>query len=404
MSVLLPGKINSSPIAPRWVKNGASVSGWQSHGGGARLHPARAFPQRLVIQVPEGAQRVSKVVLRGIFALYAQLSHEPVGAIGASLNFLGSDGSVLSNFTLINGRHYGDATDGVSLDRMNGDGSRLLSVGTVDVEGTPCRVDELTIDLGHQLPIASIEFRDLGTPASFVIFEAEFETESKAVCPFRGYGDKISLGEIGSLVRLRDWPKLEQALAQLKEGILISKELDEAKGSVLTFLAVLSAALLDFGVERKLHRFQLDAARKLDQISTREEICEVATSLFEFLTMDVMSSDRSPSQAAIEKALRMIESNFAKSVRDDDIAGRVGMSTSHFRHLFRERTGEPFHKYVLHLRLEKARQQIIASDLPIQEISSGMGFVSSAHFSRAFLQRFGISPSTLRQGAEKARI
>ncbi len=382
------------------LESGVVHDAWHSNGGAGRLHPARAFPMRLAVSAPGELGRVSAIVLRGVFALYAAARHEPIGAIGASVTVNGSGDSVV--FNLVNGRHYGDAMDGVHVDRINGDGTRLITLGHAVCDEGTARLDQLRLELPRLMAVRSVEFRDMGTPACFVIFETLFEEEAGATCPFRGHGGQVSLSELGSIVRLRDWGKFDVAVDQLRRGILIEGDLDEAKGSVLTFLAVVSAAILEFGGSRKLHRFQLDSARRLDGLESVEAVGEVAAEHCLNLVGDYLPSGKSESSRAIDQAVRLLERRFAQDVSDEEVASEVGLSTSHFRHLFKERTGSPFHKYVLNLRLEKARQEILATGNSIREIASGAGFVSSAHFSRVFSDRFGLSPKQLREGSARS--
>ncbi len=392
----LTGIFDRTELSPTWE----GKQGWQSSGGASPRHPLRTLPTSVSVSIGPRSQRIASLSLTGIFALFAGRDQEAIGTAGAVIHLLGPGNRVLRAIPLISGRHYGDALDGNALEQCNGDGTRITSIHCCSTEWGRARVDRLEIELEKPLVLTGFEFRDMGTDASFVLFDAEFTSAvDEAVCPFRGRGGRIALSELGAIVRLRDWSRLELALKQLDTGVLESAEIDAAKGAVLTFLAVLSSALLDFGVERKLHRFQLDASRRLDALETKEEIAAEAQELCQFLLADVMPPERSPSQAAVEKALKMIDASFARDLSDRDIAERIGMSTSHFRHLFKERTGEPFHKYILNLRLERARQEILATDLSIQEISADMGFASPAHFSRAFSQRFGCSPSTIRSAA-----
>jgi AraC-like DNA-binding protein len=398
VSTLIPGQLEAFHGGAKFkFGNKQDLTVWQSNGGAGRLHPARAYPRRLVITPPDGLARITCVVIRGVFALYAGPRHEQSGTIGASVTVtLGSDQTV---FNLVNGRHYGDALDQVHIDRINGDGTHLKSVGTAECDEGEVRVDELRLELPKASAVSSVEFREMGTPASFALFEVLFEAAVGATCPFRGHGDQISLSELGSIVRLRDWGKFDLAVEQLRSGILVAEDLDEAKGSVLTFLAVVSAAILEFGGTRKLHRFQLDSARRLDELDSLPAVCDAANELCMNLVGEYLPNGKSETCLAIDQAVRLLERRFAQDLSDEEVASEVGLSTSHFRHLFKERTGSPFHKYVLNLRLEKARQEILASSSSIREISLGVGFVSSAHFSRVFSDRFGLSPKQLREGS-----
>lgn len=353
------------------------------------MHPARALPSVLTAQFSNPV-RAGKIVLRGCLALFASARHEPFGTIGAEIH------AGRFSFKLANGRHYRDAAEPASVDRVNGDGSRLLTVGEALGPEGRFMVDELTVDLATPQMLDSFEVRIFDTPSSFVLFEA-LAVPVASECPFRGHGGRISLSEVGSIVRLRDWERFEQAVGQLHRALVAENDLDDAKGSVLTFLAVVSSAILDFGGNRKLHRFQLDSARRLDRLATVEEVAKEACLLCQNLVGEYLPVQRNHTTAAIDRALRYVESRFAMEIADDEVAEEVGLSTSHFRHLFKERTGVPFHKYLLNLRLERARQEILAGTAPIREVAEQCGFVSSAHFSRAFSHRFGMPPKQLRE-------
>lgn len=367
----------------------APLAGWQSRGGAGRLHPLRAFPSSM--RVAFGQEVTAQaLVLRGCLAQFAAPRHESIGTVGAEIT---AGGFTLK---LVNGRHYGDASAPGSIDRVNGDGTKVFTVGTLETQDGSCRVDELRIDLLRPVKLDSLVFRSFDTPSSFVFYEV-LAKPVEMECPFRGKGSQISLSEVGSIVRLRDWERFEVAVGQLHRGLAAEGELDDAKGSVLTFLAVVSSAILDFGGNRKLHRFQLDSARRLDELQSVDAVALEACRLCQDLVGEYLPAQRNHTTAAIDRALRIIESRFSQDVADDDVAEQVGLSTSHFRHLFKERTGVPYQKYLLNLRLERARHEIMASGVPIRQIAEECGFVSPAHFSRAFSQRFGMPPKQLRE-------
>lgn len=64
-----------------------------------------------------------------------------------------------------------------------------------------------------------------------------------------------------------------------------------------------------------------------------------------------------------------------------------------FKHLF----GTTLFAYITNLRLEQARELILAGGLPISQISLQAGYKNPQHFSTAFKRKFGYLPSLLRQ-------
>lgn len=84
------------------------------------------------------------------------------------------------------------------------------------------------------------------------------------------------------------------------------------------------------------------------------------------------------------------------------VARAVGISERHLARIFSEEGTTPA-RYVLESRLERARQLLAApahAGVPVAEVAAAVGFVSAAHFSRAFRRHFGFSPREARNPAD----
>jgi AraC-like DNA-binding protein len=369
---------------------------WQSNGGPARRHPARAYPLSLEVPLPDSPGRLKQISIVGVFALYARADIEPNGALGGALR-IQHRGETVKRIDLIQGRHYGDAEDLTSVFRRIGDGTTLETVGQAEFEVGTYRVDVLRMDIPKGVVADGIVLADLGTPASFAVFDVVFEFEQALVCPFRGAGDQIGLNELGKILRMRDGRQFEAALQQLIQSLSKpGQNLDEARGLVLTFQAAVTAALLEMGGPKSAHRFLLDSVRKMENLESGRAMAEHGAESLRILTLPIFGENKTRSADLIDDAIEYIDKHFAVGLTDEQVAAHVGMSTSHFRHLFREATRQSFHKYVLGLRLERAKELVLQTDVSLQEISDMVGFVSPAHFSRAFSSRFGVAPSSLR--------
>jgi AraC-like DNA-binding protein len=144
-------------------------------------------------------------------------------------------------------------------------------------------------------------------------------------------------------------------------------------------------------------RVGLEAAREMDRIESKEEIQAAIHRILSEVAEPLFSRSDNPAMHLIDRALAMLERNYAKDLSDSAMADYIGMSTSHFRHLFREATGQPFHRYLVNLRLEKARALLQDGDLPVSQVASLVGFAGLSHFSRAFSTRFRVSPTSARR-------
>ena len=77
-----------------------------------------------------------------------------------------------------------------------------------------------------------------------------------------------------------------------------------------------------------------------------------------------------------------------------ELGARAGLSTSRFLHLFKAQTGVPLRRYRLWNRMGAA-VSAYRGGASLTEAAHAAGFASSAHFSTAFRDMFGMTPSEL---------
>jgi AraC-like DNA-binding protein len=370
-------------------------SAWQSHGGATRTHPDRSLPFSFEVEVPGSLVRLHLV---GIFALHADATAEPDGTLGATLLFLSGD-AVTHRQEFIKGRHYQASDVPRSGAFLAGDGASREPIGTLPHLGAEVPVEVVTIDVPSEIRFDRIRFTDLGTPASFVIFDAVAECLPSHGCPFHHKGGGVPLSEVNSALRVGDRVKFAKAVQQLRAGILNAEDPDEARGEALLFLGLVVSSRLESGGGRRLHRALLEAARDLETCRTADEIADAAERYVEHVSHEAFPTAPGPSAHLVDRALAFVERNYAKPLTDAIVADELGLSTSHFRFLFRSATGQPFHKYLVALRLEKARRLLVEQGLGVTEVARAVGFGGLAHFSRAFTQRFSACPTAVRRNA-----
>ena len=79
----------------------------------------------------------------------------------------------------------------------------------------------------------------------------------------------------------------------------------------------------------------------------------------------------------------------------------AALSPSRFAHLFRERTGVTPMNFLEARRMEQAKQLLLTTDLPVQQVAQNIGFSNAQHFSTRFRKLTGQSPSAFRQSPQR---
>jgi AraC-like DNA-binding protein len=103
----------------------------------------------------------------------------------------------------------------------------------------------------------------------------------------------------------------------------------------------------------------------------------------------------STEQNKLTHTLHYIQENLAQPITVDDLANLAHLHPNYFISFFKKHMGvSPMH-YVQRKRLDKARQLLSTSDLPISEIAEAVG-MDFMNFSKQFKRETGVSPSNFR--------
>lgn len=108
--------------------------------------------------------------------------------------------------------------------------------------------------------------------------------------------------------------------------------------------------------------------------------------------------------ARLERALEHIDANLGESCSLDELAALVHLSPFHFCRMFRRSTGRSPHAYLTERRMQRAKELLDGSDMPIARIARLVGFRTQSHFTNAFRQANGTAPGAYRARGRLASI
>jgi AraC-like DNA-binding protein len=106
------------------------------------------------------------------------------------------------------------------------------------------------------------------------------------------------------------------------------------------------------------------------------------------LKVAAAETERNP----VSDVVAYVRENMAEPLTVSDMAERVSLSPSAFSHLFRDVTGKSPYQFVKEMRLNRARDLLIAGELSVTQVSRGVGYASTSHFINEFRERFGATP------------
>lgn len=108
-------------------------------------------------------------------------------------------------------------------------------------------------------------------------------------------------------------------------------------------------------------------------------------------------NDKFSHKDAIDNAIDFISSHISEMLTLEKMAASVNLSPSHFSYSFKKKTGFSPIEYFNHLKVQKACQYLLFTDLRIREIAEELGIDDPYYFSRMFTKVMGISPKNYKE-------
>ncbi len=108
---------------------------------------------------------------------------------------------------------------------------------------------------------------------------------------------------------------------------------------------------------------------------------------------------RALSDKQISRALQLLHNNPHIGWTLEKIAGNVGMSRAAFAKRFKQLVGQPMFEYLTVLRVQRAKELLHETKLPLYEVASRVGYESDLAFTKTFKKRTGTTPTRFRKQA-----
>jgi AraC-like DNA-binding protein len=171
---------------------------------------------------------------------------------------------------------------------------------------------------------------------------------------------------------------LERLVGESRRGVVFSNAAGKAARPIME-------ELLTAGGGRRLILF----LTLLDLIGHDGERKLLASRSFAPDPSDYMSS-------TINQILAYIDQNLASDLRGADVADLAGQSVTTFSRYFRKHTGTSFVQHVNTLRICRACELLIETEMSIADICFSVGYNNVSNFNRHFLEQKGVPPSRFR--------
>lgn len=105
----------------------------------------------------------------------------------------------------------------------------------------------------------------------------------------------------------------------------------------------------------------------------------------------------------LSRVIQIMEQSIEEPISPATLARDVGLSTRQLERLFRRYLDRSPKRYYMELRLQKARNLLMQTDMSVINVALACGFASPSHFSKCYRAHYGTTPYRER-GTQGARL
>ncbi len=119
----------------------------------------------------------------------------------------------------------------------------------------------------------------------------------------------------------------------------------------------------------------------------------------------IQARDRAPKQAGasrlapwqLNRVMNLMNARLDAALTLEDLAAEARLSPCHFARAFKASTGVSPHRYHVNLRVQRVREWLETTDLPISEIAARAGYNDPSYLARLFRAELGTTPACYRR-------
>lgn len=144
-----------------------------------------------------------------------------------------------------------------------------------------------------------------------------------------------------------------------------------------------------------------ESSLQTDSASTLQEFDTLKNSLSNAISNAYIENKdtkyHSAKNALLASVIDYIYSNRSKMLSLTEAAALIHLSPGYFSRLFAKEFGQTYTSYLIHLKIEWAKQLLTKTNLSVTQISDELGFTDPSYFIKTFKKEENVTPLTFRK-------
>ncbi len=170
------------------------------------------------------------------------------------------------------------------------------------------------------------------------------------------------------------------------------------KSFILELVVTMSRSAVEAGGDPSvLLGANYSSVSELAGIDTEEALCAWLVSMLERMLDAIGSNKDYPNSVLLGAALKYMQDHLMEEVSRDDVAEVACLSPSHFSRVIKQTFGYSFTDLFAQIRVDKAKEMLVATDRSLLQISLDCGFNDQSYFTKVFQKYTGSTPGDYRK-------
>lgn len=116
------------------------------------------------------------------------------------------------------------------------------------------------------------------------------------------------------------------------------------------------------------------------------------------LVVQLFGEEQNASNYAVYQVEQYIRMHYQEDLTLNRLADIVYLNPNYLSGIFAQVTGCTLNKYIKKIRMEKAQELLLQTNMKVTDISQAVGYPNTSYFCKSFQKLFGTTPERFRQG------
>ena len=145
----------------------------------------------------------------------------------------------------------------------------------------------------------------------------------------------------------------------------------------------------------------IDIMNRITEADSVDALAQAFLYIIRYVSNDLISSIYTGSSQLVNSGLKYIKDHFSSKITLADMCAELHVNPSYFSNLFSQEMGQTFVEYLTDLRLSKAEDLLVSTNMSMLDISVSTGFENQSYFTKVFKSAKGMTPREYRRASKE---